>query len=36
VVIVITFRGFLQVRIPAGAIYEYLPASIRVFWLTYL
>lgn len=36
VVIVIAFRGFLQVRIPAGAVYEYLPASIRVFWLTYL
>ena len=35
-VIVVVFRGFLQVRIPAGALYDYLPASIRVFWLTYL
>lgn len=36
VVVVIAFRGFLQVRIPAGAAYDYLPESIRIFWLTYL
>lgn len=36
VVIVIAFRGLLQVRIPAGAVYDYLPESIRIFWLTYL
>jgi len=35
-VIVIGFRGFLQVRIPAGAVYDYLPDAIRVFFLTYL
>jgi len=36
VVIVVVFRGFLQVRIPAGAAYDYLPEGIRLFWLTYL
>ena len=35
-VIVVIFRGFLQVRIPAGQAYEYLPDAIRVFFLTYL
>lgn len=34
--IVILFRGLLQVKIPAGAIYEYLPDGLRVFALTYL
>ncbi|WP_371170871.1 tripartite tricarboxylate transporter TctB family protein [Aliiroseovarius sp. 2305UL8-7] len=32
----IIFRAFLQVKIPAGAIYEYLPDTIRAFALTYL
>lgn len=36
IAIVVVFRGLLQVRIPAGAAYQYLPDSIRVFFLTYL
>lgn len=32
----IIFRGFLQVRIPAGQLYDHLPDSVRVFALTYL
>lgn len=35
-IVTIVFRGFLQVKIPAGAIYEYLPDTIRAFALTYL
>jgi hypothetical protein len=35
-VVTIVFRAFLQVKIPAGAVYEYLPDSIRAFALTYL
>lgn len=35
-VVTIVFRGFLQVKIPAGAVYEYLPDSVRAFALTYL
>ena len=34
--VTVIFRGFLAVRIPAGAIYEYLPDSIRTFFLIYL
>lgn len=34
--VVVAFRGLLQVHIPAGAVYDYLPDSIRIFWLTYL
>ena len=33
--IVVTFRSFLQVRIPGGQIYEYLPGTLRAFMLTY-
>ena len=36
VVIVVVFKGFLQVKIPGGAIYEYLPTALRSFMLTYL
>jgi hypothetical protein len=36
IVIVIVFKGFLQVKIPGGAIYEYLPNALRSFFLTYL
>jgi small-conductance mechanosensitive channel len=36
VVIVVVFKGFLQVKIPGGAVYEYLPSAIRSFFLTYL
>ena len=32
----IVFRAFLQVKIPAGRIYEALPDGIRAFALTYL
>ena len=35
-VIVVVFKGFLQVRIPGGLIYEYLPTAMRSFFLTYL
>ncbi|MCT4610611.1 MAG: tripartite tricarboxylate transporter TctB family protein [Pelagimonas sp.] len=34
--VTIVFRGFLQVKIPAGALYDYLPDFIRAFALTYL
>lgn len=34
--IVVIFRGFLQVRIPAGAVYDHLPEGIRLIFLTYL
>lgn len=30
------FRAFLQVKIPAGQLYEYLPDAIRLFALSYL
>ena len=36
VVIVVVFKGFLQVKIPGGAIFEYLPTALRSFMLTYL
>lgn len=35
-VVAIVFRALLQVNIPAGRVYEYLPDSVRVFALTYL
>lgn len=35
-VIVVVFKGVLQVKIPGGAIYEYLPGALRSFFLTYL
>ena len=34
--IVILFRTLLQVKIPGGAIYEYLPDGMRAFMLTYM
>lgn len=34
--VVVIFRTFLQVKIPSGYIYEFLPVSIRAFALTYL
>jgi len=34
--IVLLFRAFLQVRLPAGAIYDHLPDGIRQVFLTYL
>ena len=36
VCVAIVFRAFLQVKIPAGAVYEYLPDTFRAFALTYL
>lgn len=36
VVTALVFRGFLQVKIPAGAIYEYLPHAVRSLALQYL
>lgn len=35
-VIVLIFKAGLQVKIPGGALYEYLPTSLRSFMLTYL
>ncbi len=33
--IVVVFKAFLQVKIPAGQVYEYLPDGIRNFMLLY-
>lgn len=33
--VVIIFKSFLQVKVPGGAIYEYLPGTLRSFFLTY-
>ena len=35
VVIVVLFKSLLQVKVPGGAIYEYLPDALRAFMLTY-
>lgn len=35
VVVVLVFKSFLQVKVPGGALYEYLPVTIRSFMLTY-
>ncbi|MEE9315006.1 MAG: tripartite tricarboxylate transporter TctB family protein [Rhizobiaceae bacterium] len=32
--IVLTFKTFLQVKVPGGAIYEFLPTALRSFMLT--
>ena len=34
--VALIFRGFLQVKIPAGEIYQHLPDALRTFALTYL
>ncbi len=36
IVIVVIFKSFLQVKVPGGLVYEYLPDTIRSFMLTYL
>lgn len=36
IAIVVIFRGLLQVRIPAGQAYDYLPDPVRILFLTYL
>lgn len=33
--VVVVFKAFLQVKVPGGAIYEFLPTSLRAFMLTY-
>lgn len=35
VLIVVIFKTFLQVKVPGGQIYEYLPDTLRAFMLTY-
>ena len=35
-VVAVLFRALLQVNIPAGRVYEFLPDGLRVFALTYL
>ena len=34
-VVVVIFKSFLQVKVPGGQIYEYLPTTLRSFMLTY-
>ena len=34
-VVVLIFKTFLQVKVPGGAFYEYLPTAARSFMLTY-
>lgn len=36
VTVALVFRAFLQVKIPAGQVYNYLPDAVRVFAMTYL
>ena len=36
IIIVVLFKSLLQVRLPAGAVYQYLPDGIRQFFLIYL
>lgn len=35
VCVVVIFKTLLQVKVPGGAIYEYLPTALRSFMLTY-
>lgn len=35
VAVVVIFKAFLQVKVPGGAIYEFLPTALRSFMLTY-
>ncbi len=36
VLVVIIFKSLLEVKVPGGQIYEYLPSALRSFMLTYL
>jgi hypothetical protein len=36
IVTVVVFKSFLGVRIPGGAVYEYLPSALRNFMILYL
>ncbi|PIE13642.1 MAG: hypothetical protein CSA70_05105 [Rhodobacterales bacterium] len=33
VAVVVVFKSFLQVKIPGGAVYEYLPGALRSFFI---
>ena len=33
--VVVIFKSFLQVKVPGGKLYEYLPGAMRSFMLTY-
>ncbi|WP_298675444.1 tripartite tricarboxylate transporter TctB family protein [uncultured Lentibacter sp.] len=33
VAVVVLFKGFLSVKIPGGALYEYLPGAVRSFFI---
>lgn len=35
IAIVVLFKSLLQVKIPGGAVYEFLPTALRSFMLTY-
>ncbi len=35
IAIVVLFKSLLQVKVPGGAVYEYLPDALRAFMLTY-
>jgi len=35
IAVVVLFKSFLQVKVPGGQIYEFLPATLRSFMLTY-
>ena len=35
IAVVVVFKTFLQVKVPGGMIYEYLPTTLRSFMLTY-
>ncbi|MEL6522852.1 MAG: tripartite tricarboxylate transporter TctB family protein [Pseudomonadota bacterium] len=36
IVTVLLFKSFLQVKIPGGAVYQYLPEALRNFFILYL
>lgn len=36
VLVVVLFKGFLSVKVPGGAVYEYLPGGLRNFFILYL
>jgi len=35
ILVVVIFKSFLQVKVPGGQLYEYLPGAMRSFMLTY-
>ncbi|MEM9603063.1 MAG: tripartite tricarboxylate transporter TctB family protein [Pseudomonadota bacterium] len=35
VCVVVVFKSFLQVKVPGGQLYEYLPSALRTLMLTY-